>query len=59
LEYVAGVRIAAAKELLKSGDRSTEDIAATVGYVNANYFVKVFKKTTGLTVSEFKAQHKS
>ncbi|WP_337103784.1 response regulator transcription factor [Paenibacillus sp. YIM B09110] len=58
-EYVASVRIAAAKELLRNGDRSTEDIAALVGYVNANYFVKVFKKTTGLTVSEFKSQHKS
>jgi len=59
LEYLTNVRIEKAKELLRNADRSTEEIAGLVGYVNANYFVKVFKKTTGLTLSEFKAGCKS
>lgn len=58
-EYVTGVRIAKAKELLKNTDCTTEEISGMVGYVNANYLVKVFKKSTGLTISEFKSQYKS
>jgi len=32
----------------------TKDIALMVGYVDASYFFKVFKKNTGLSPSEYR-----
>lgn len=53
-DYVTKVRIEKAKEFIESGDWTTEEIAYQVGYPNANYFIKVFKKITGETVTSFK-----
>jgi len=53
-DYLTRLRIRKAMELLREGKLSTEQIAERVGYPNANYFVKVFKKVTGRTVSSFK-----
>ncbi|MDF2723174.1 MAG: hypothetical protein K0Q59_2849 [Paenibacillus sp.] len=53
-DYVTQVRIEQAIRLLRSGEWTTDDIAEKVGYPNANYFTKVFKKVTGLTLTEFK-----
>lgn len=53
-DYLSETRINKAKVLLKTSEMSTPDIAQKVGIENANYFVKVFKKVTGLSVSEFK-----
>lgn len=55
LEYVTSVRISKSMELMKQFQLSAEEVASRVGYPNANYFVKVFKKVTGVTVSEFKS----
>jgi YesN/AraC family two-component response regulator len=54
LEYLTGVRIRKAKQLIERYRLSAEEVAYRVGYPNANYFVKVFKKVTGMTLSEFK-----
>jgi YesN/AraC family two-component response regulator len=53
-EYVTGERIRKAIEIMKTTDMSTDEIAEKVGYPNTNYFVKVFKKHTGKTISEFR-----
>ncbi|OCT12580.1 hypothetical protein A8709_32715 [Paenibacillus pectinilyticus] len=52
-DYLAQIRIRKAIELYKQKDLGTEEIAAQVGYPNANYFTKVFKKVTGKTLSEY------
>jgi two-component system response regulator YesN len=52
--FLTRYRIQKASELLRNTDLSTEEIGARVGYPNANYFVKVFKKVTGRTITEFK-----
>lgn len=54
-EFVARLRIRKAVELLREDKLSTEEIAHRVGYPNANYFVKVFKRVTGRTLSSFKS----
>lgn len=54
LEYVTQVRIRVSMELMKRHQLSAEEVASRVGYPNSNYFVKVFKKVTGMTVSEFR-----
>jgi len=55
-DYVTRVRIREAIRLYKESDCTTEEIAARVGYMNANYFIKVFKRTTGQTVKQFKGK---
>ncbi|MUG23290.1 response regulator [Paenibacillus macerans] len=55
LEFVTRVRIHKAKELIKQHHLSAEEAASRVGYPNPNYFVKVFKKVTGKTLSEFRS----
>jgi len=56
-DYVTRVRIREAIRLYKESDCTTEEIAARVGYANANYFIKVFKRETGQTVKQFKGRN--
>lgn len=48
-EYLTGIRIREAKRLLTATDLPVGEIAARVGYREANYFGRVFKKATGQT----------
>lgn len=52
--YVTNLRINMAKELLKNTDEKIADIAEKTGYSNLQYFMKIFKKTTGLTPAEYR-----
>jgi YesN/AraC family two-component response regulator len=45
-----------AKELLLASDKKVRDVAEEVGYANLNSFVRIFKKTTGFTPTEFRDQ---
>ena len=54
LEYVSGLRMKEAREMLCDGRLRIEDIAEKVGYADAKYFVKLFKKATGLTPQEYR-----
>lgn len=56
--YISKLRIEAAIELIRKTTLSTEEIAEKVGYSNPNYFIKVFKKITNKTLSEFKEDAK-
>jgi two-component system response regulator YesN len=52
--YVCRIRIAKAKEFLKSDKLAQiQEIAGKVGFNDANYFAKIFKKTTGVTPKEY------
>lgn len=55
LSYITQLRIDKAIQLLKDPTISTEEVSFQVGYPNGNYFVKVFKKVTGITVSQYRA----
>ena len=52
--YVEAVRMEKAKELLKSGLCNVQDTAEAVGYLDANYFCKAFKRYTGSTPSKYR-----
>lgn len=53
-EYLTKVRIEKAKELLLDHNNKLSDICMAVGYIDASYFTKVFKRYTGSTPSEFR-----
>jgi two-component system response regulator YesN len=52
--YLAGVRIEEAKQLLRETNLKMAEISHTVGYPNLNYFYRVFKKSTGVSPTDFR-----
>ena len=53
-KYLNKVRIERSKELLKKPDYTLYCIAKDIGYSDQRYFIKMFKKNTGLTPTEFR-----
>lgn len=51
--YLRAKRMARAKDLLLSGVYSVSEAARAVGYDDANYFARVFRREVGLSPSEF------
>lgn len=47
-------RVSQAKSLLRFSDASIESIAQSCGYQDTGYFIKVFKKSEGMTPLEFR-----
>ena len=54
IDYVTGLRIEKAKELLTNQQLKIYEIALSVGYEDQRYFSQIFKKYTGYTPVEFK-----
>jgi len=52
-EYLTKFRINKAKELMDSGNTLILDVANRVGYADANYFGKCFKKYFGIAPSKY------
>lgn len=53
-EYLTSKRIQKAKELLADETLSIETVAGMVGYSDYFYFIKVFKKNTGISPSKYR-----
>lgn len=53
-QYLVDVRIDKAKRLMKEPKLKFYEVASMVGYKDANYFAKIFKKKTNMTPSEYK-----
>jgi two-component system response regulator YesN len=58
IDYLMDVRMSKAREQLVETDDMIRTIAEQVGYSNVNSFVRIFKKMTGLTPTEYRAKHK-
>lgn len=54
IDYLTEVRIEKAKKLLKLENLPSSEVAEKVGFNNVNYFVRVFKKVTGVSITEYK-----
>lgn len=52
-EYVTAMKIEKAKTLLRNGNPKVYEIAEQLGFENAFYFSKVFKKSTGISPKEY------
>lgn len=53
-DYLTARRIKQACRLLYTSSYSVEHIAAEVGYPNASYFIRTFKKTMGITPLQYR-----
>lgn len=57
-EYIHKVRIDRAKILLYSTNAPVSNIALNVGYIDANYFSRIFKKQVSLSPQEYRKSYK-
>lgn len=53
IEYITHLRIKRAKQLMEKTTMSVKEIGQEVGYKNSNYFTRVFKRTEGITPSQY------
>lgn len=53
-QHLAHLRCMRAAELLKESELSIQDISSYVGYIDNNYFVKVFRKEYGMTPTDYR-----
>ncbi len=56
IEYLNEVRIQKAKELLRSSQYKTYEVAELVGIQDPHYFSKIFKKYVNMTPTDYKEQ---
>ena len=54
IEYLTGVRMKKAKELLRFSDMKTSEIGYQVGYKDPHYFSYLFRKTQNCTPKEYR-----
>ena len=54
IEYVQGIRIEAAKQMLESDSTSVEAISSSVGYDDPASFRRIFKRKVGLTPARYR-----
>ena len=54
VEYLTRRRVDEAKALLKSPEHSIKEVGVACGYSDPNYFSRIFKKSTGMTPTEYK-----
>ena len=57
LNYFVKMRMNLAQIMLAETELQIGEIGARVGYADANYFVKVFKKMTGVTPSQYRESY--
>jgi transcriptional regulator GlxA family with amidase domain len=54
LEYVHTLRLEEAKQMLEASDTSVEDIANEVGYEDAGFFSRLFRRQVRLTPAQYR-----
>lgn len=59
MQYIVSLRIANAMSLLDQTDYTISQIASAVGYDNALYFSRIFKKHTGMSPSDYKKHNRT
>jgi two-component system, response regulator YesN len=57
-DYLLAVRLARAKQLLSSGRAFVTEVAQMAGFGDLPRFDKLFKRSTGLTPSAYRAQER-
>jgi transcriptional regulator GlxA family with amidase domain len=58
IEYLQNLRIEEAKRLLELSEQSADDVSYEVGYEDASFFRRLFKRFTGLTPVQYRRMFK-
>lgn len=53
-DFLIGLRIEHAKQLLRDTEATVQDISHLLGYANATSFIRVFKKITGISPGQYR-----
>ncbi len=59
IEYYTGMKIEAAKQMIRTEKMNFSQISENLGYSSIHYFSRQFKKKTGMTPSEYAASIKA
>jgi two-component system response regulator YesN len=59
INYLNDKRMECAKKMLIQTDATGEEIAYSIGITNVNYFFRLFKKRTGMTIKEYRQMHET
>jgi len=54
IDYVQNLRVEAAKRLLETSSEAVEGVSERVGYEDASFFRRLFKRRTGLTPAAYR-----
>ena len=54
MQYITSIRMTKAKELLETTDLTINEIGDLIGYQNALYFSRIFKKTVGTAPTAYR-----
>jgi transcriptional regulator GlxA family with amidase domain len=54
IEYVHAIRLEAAKQLLETTDDTLDKLAERVGYEDATFFSRLFRRSVGLTPAQYR-----
>ena len=57
MQYVSYVRLNKAKMYLTTTKKGMEEIAEQSGFPSANYFSFIFKKSFGISPTEYRKKH--
>jgi YesN/AraC family two-component response regulator len=58
-DYIRLSRVKRAKKLLRSTDKTVSEISADVGIKDANYFIRTFKQSEGITPLQYRKSVKN
>lgn len=58
LDYLQNLRIEDAKQRLESSDRAVDEISHAVGYEDASFFRRLFRRRTGVTPAQYRRAFK-
>ena len=59
IEYFSHMKINAAKEMIRTNRMNFTQISEHLGYTSIHYFSRQFKKTTGMTPTEYASSIKA
>ena len=54
MEYINGMKVAKAKELLSHSDQTVKEIAFSLGFDDEKYFMKLFKNYERITPTQYR-----
>lgn len=59
VQYIIDTRMEQAARMIAEGGQSIGDVAGQLGYDNFSYFSNLFKRSTGVTPSEYKREYQN